>query len=145
MIRNSHIVKINSLGGIFIPQNLSKIVEIAQNFGVQNINFGPRQEVFFNVHKDKIKSFELAIISTQIVYEIDTDLHPNIVSSYPAEGIFSGDYWLSEGIYKDIFDQFDFIPKLKINISDNDQTLVPFFTGELNFVASYNYQYWFCI
>lgn len=138
-----HIVKINTLGGIYIPNNLKEISEIAATCGVKNINFGPRQEIFFNVHKAHLEQFNKLMSATAFEYEVDSDIYPSIVSSYPAEGIFSGDYWLSEGIYKDIFDQFDFKPKLKVNICDNDQTLVPFFTGELNFIASYTYQYWF--
>ena len=55
----------------------------------------------------------------EIAYEIDEDNFPNIVSSYPAEEIFITKTWLSEGVYKDIFDSFNYRPKLKINISDN--------------------------
>lgn len=143
MINNNHIIKVNTLGGIYVPNNLKEISGIAERCGAKNINFGPRQEIFFNIHKGRIAEFKKFMDATTFEYEVDADLYPNIVSSYPAEGIFSGDYWLSEGIYKDIFDQFECKPKLKINICDNDQTLVPFFTGELNFVASYSYQYWF--
>lgn len=143
MINNHHIIKINTLGGIYVPSLLKDISTKAEICGAKNINFGPRQEIFFNIHKSRINEFKKLMNEASHEYEVDSDNHPNIVSSYPAEGIFSGDYWLSEGIYKDIFDQFEFKPRLKINICDNDQTLVPFFTGELNFVASYTYQYWF--
>lgn len=138
-----HIIKINTLGGIFTPIKLKNIGEIAQKLGTKNINFGPRQEIFFNLTKDKINKFKEEMALQKLDYELDKDIFPNIVSSYPAEGIFSGDIWLSEGIYKDIFDQFDFKPKLKVNICDDDQCLVPFFTGELNFIASKTYQYWY--
>ena len=142
-MKTDHVIKINALGGIFTPLKLQSIVEIAHKAGVKNINFGPRQEIYFNVHKELLSDFVDAMDLQKMDYEVDQNLFPNIVSSYPAEGIFSSDYWLSEGIYKDIFDQFDYVPKLKINICDNDQTLVPFFTGELNFIASRTYQYWF--
>ena len=37
---------------------------------------------------------------------------------------------------------FDTKPKLKINIADNNQTFIPFFTGNLNFIASDTNNYW---
>jgi rubredoxin len=142
-MRTNHIIKINARGGIFTPAKLKQIVEIAFKFGAKTLNVGPRQELYFNIHKEQLADFVKKSKKESIDYEVDTDTYPNIVSSYPAEGIFSGDYWLSEGIYKDIFDQFDFSPKLKINICDSDQSLIPFFSGELNFIASPSYQYWF--
>lgn len=50
---------------------------------------------------------------------------------------------MSEGIYKDIFDLFDFKPRLKINISDSNQSFTPFFTGNLNFIASNLLNFWY--
>jgi rubredoxin len=142
-MKPSTIIKVNALGGIFTPLNLNKLAEIASKFGAKNLNFGPRQEIFFNIKKNNIEEFKKEILNYEIEFEIDQDIYPNIVSSYPAEGIFSGDNWLSEGIYKDIFDNFDFKPRLQINICDNDQTLVPLFTGQLNFIASHSIHYWF--
>jgi len=142
-MRHKHIVKINAQGGIFTPLKLKSIVEIAFSCGAKHINFGPRQEIFLNIHRENRNEFDQKMQDQKLDFELDTDEFPNIVSSYPAEGIFSGDYWLSEGIYKDIFDQFDYWPRLKINICDHDQSLIPLFSGELNFVASQGYQYWF--
>jgi rubredoxin len=61
---------------------------------------------------------------------------PNIISSYPAEEVFIIDTWLSEGVYKDIFDSIDYSPRLKINISDSNQSFTPLLTGNINWVAS---------
>ena len=69
--------------------------------------------------------------------------HPNIISSYVTEDVFTTSDWLREGVYKDIFDLFDFRPKLKINIVGSNQTFVPFFTGNLNFISSETSNYWF--
>lgn len=139
----NHIVKFNAIGGIFTPRVLQDIVEIAYSEKVENINFGPRQEIYLNVKNEYILSFQNQLHEKNISYELDKDEYPNIVSSYVAESILSPDNWLTEGIYKDIFDQFDFDPKLKVNICDSVQTLVPFFSGELNFIASETYQYWY--
>ncbi len=139
----NHIVKFNAVGGIFTPRVLQDIVEIAYSEKVENINFGPRQEIYLNVSQDNIDSFQQKLKDIHIDFELDVDNYPNIVSSYVAESILAPDNWLTEGIYKDIFDQFDTQPKLKINICDSVQTLVPFFSGELNFISSQSYQYWY--
>ena len=67
---------------------------------------------------------------------------PNIVSSYPAAGIFTTDTWLREGVYKDVFGLFDYTPALKINICDSTQTLVPLFTGHINWISSTSTHFW---
>ncbi|MFN0050054.1 MAG: rubredoxin, partial [Cytophagales bacterium] len=143
IMKVSHVVKINALGGILSPSKLKEIVQIAFKHGAANINFGPRQEVFFNIHKEALQGFCDEMLVKKFEFEFDQDHSPNIISSYPSENILSGENWLTEGIYKDVFDQFDFQPRLKINIVDNDQCLVPFFSGELNFIASNQYQYWY--
>jgi rubredoxin len=142
-MRSEHIIKINALGGIFTPLKMKSIVEIAFKADTKNINFGPRQEIYFNIHKENLADFDSEMNVNGIEYELDKDTFPNILSSFPAEGIFTGHQWLTEGIYKDIFAQFDFKPRLKINICDKDQSLVSFFTGDLNFITSPTYQYWF--
>ncbi|RXF68714.1 rubredoxin [Arcticibacter tournemirensis] len=50
---------------------------------------------------------------------------------------------MKEGVYKDIFDQFTYRPRLKINLVDNTQTFVPFFTGNLNFISSDLNNHWY--
>ncbi|QDA62578.1 rubredoxin [Hymenobacter jejuensis] len=49
---------------------------------------------------------------------------------------------MREGVYKDILDLFDYRPQLKINLVDQAQTFIPFFTGNLNFIASDTSNYW---
>lgn len=142
-MKSIHIIKINALGGIFTPLKLKSIVEIAFKAGVTDINFGPRQEIFLNVMAEKLSDFVEEMVLNNFELEVDVIKFPNIVSSYPAEGLFSADGWVTEGIYKDIFDQFDYTPRLKINICDKNQSLIPLFTGEINFVASETYQYWY--
>jgi hypothetical protein len=76
-----------------------------------------------------------------ILYEPDSDEYPNITSSYPAEEIFIHHTWLSEGVYKDIFDAIDYQPRLKINITDCNQSFTPMLTGNINWVASVSDQH----
>ncbi|MBS1524198.1 MAG: rubredoxin [Bacteroidetes bacterium] len=49
---------------------------------------------------------------------------------------------MKEGVYRDIFDLFNYQPKLKINLVDQQQTFVPFFSGNLNFISSDISNYW---
>jgi rubredoxin len=79
----------------------------------------------------------------KIAYSAGEDLAPNIVSSYAAAGIFVHDTWLSEGVYKDLFDFFDYQPRLKVNICDRNQTFVPFFNGHINWIASGQTHFWY--
>ncbi|MBS1531237.1 MAG: rubredoxin [Bacteroidetes bacterium] len=49
---------------------------------------------------------------------------------------------MKEGVYRDIFDLFNHQPRLKINLVDQQQTFVPFFSGNLNFISSDISNYW---
>lgn len=81
--------------------------------------------------------------SAGISFEANEDRFPNIVSSYVTEGVFQNANWVSEGLYKDILDGFDFRPRLKINLVESKQTFVPFFTGNINFISSDTGNYWY--
>lgn len=135
-MKNSCTVKINFRGGIISPGDLHAILLAAENAGVAGVSFGLRQQLFIEVRKEKYKSLisQLKLLGTS--YETDSDNHPNIVSSYPAEEVFITKTWLSEGVYKDIFDLIDYEPELKINISDSNQSFTPMLTGNINWVAS---------
>ena len=82
-------------------------------------------------------------MAADIMFELDADIHPNIISAYAIEDVFYHADWLREGVYKDILDLFDYRPQLKINLVDNNQTFFPFFTGNLNFIASGTSNYWY--
>ena len=138
-----HIVKINLPGGFISAGDLYEILIIAENAGAKDIRFGNRQQLYFSIQPDHLEDMELDMLKAEINYEIDTDLHPNIISSYVADAIFNYEGWLREGVYKDILDMFDYKPRLKINLIDNQQTFVPFFSGNINFIASETNNYWY--
>jgi len=138
-----HVIKINLPGGFISAGDLYEILLIAENAGAKHIRFGNRQQLYFNVDPDKLEDMELDMLKAEINYEMDADLYPNIISSYVADTIFNHEGWLREGVYKDIFDRFDHQPRLKINLVDNHQTFVPFFSGNINFIASNTNNYWF--
>jgi len=137
-------LKFNVKGGILSPGALRDIIEVANNFRIDSLYLGERQNIYlrtFITSKELLrfrKNFEA------LDFEINRDEHPNIISSYVAEEIFTSSHnWLSEGIYKDVLDGFDYKPRLKINIVDNTQGLVPLFTGNLNFISSQQPNFWY--
>jgi rubredoxin len=138
-----HIVKINLPGGFISAGDLYEILLIAENAGAEHIRFGNRQQLYFSIKENGLEDLETAMLSAEIHYEIDSDTHPNIISSYVADSIFNQEGWLREGLYKDILDIFDYQPQLKINLVDNQQTFIPFFSGNINFIASDTNNYWF--
>ena len=138
-----HIVKINLPGGFISAGDLYEILLIAESAGAKHIRFGNRQQLYFSITSEHLEDMELDMFKAEINYEIDADTYPNIISSYVADTIFNYEGWLREGVYKDILDMFDHQPRLKINLIDNQQTFVPFFSGNINFIASDTSNYWY--
>ncbi|SFE55936.1 rubredoxin [Thermoflexibacter ruber] len=138
-------IKINFTGGIIALSKLQDILTSSQKVGIRNIRFGLRQQLILDIPQKLQNIFEKELKSKEILYETDLDSFPNIVSSYPAEEVFIEDNWNSEGVYRDIFDLFDYRPKLKINISDHSQNFTPFFTGNINWIASEDTHLWFLV
>ncbi|MBC9913000.1 rubredoxin [Chitinophaga varians] len=138
MARQTHTISVNFRGGIIPPGVLLDLLEVAAEATVTHIRFGLRQQLLLNVPDKQLSAFQAACNDRQI----DFSAHPNILSTYPAAGIFLHDTWLVEGIYKDVFNQFDYLPALKVNICDSKQTFVPLFTGHINWISSNTTHYW---
>jgi rubredoxin len=137
-------IKINVRGGILSPGLLKDILEAAKTFKIKSVYLGERQNIFLRtfIGRDELLRYRRSV--ENIDFEINSHLHPNILSSYVAEEIFTDvNNWLSEGGYKDVLDSFDYKPKLKINLVDNTQGLVPLFTGNLNFISSQQPNFWY--
>lgn len=143
MIRRNNTIKINLPGGIVSAGDLFSLVKAAENARVSDLQFGTRQQIIFKVADIYIEELTETLEQSSIQFEVNNDRFPNIVSSYVTENVFGNSNWLSEGVYKDILDGFDYKPALKINIVDRDQTFVPFFTGNINFIASGTGNYWY--
>jgi rubredoxin len=129
-------IKINFKGGIISPGDLFNILVAARKSRVLYARFGLRQQLLFDVATEEINNISRELNLLGFAFEINNDDFPNIVSSYPAEEIFITHTWLSEGVYKDIFDLVDYQPRLKINVSDSNQSFTPMLTGNINWVAS---------
>ena len=76
-------------------------------------------------------------------YEINSFQYQNICSSYVTVDLIPGKSWLVSYVYINILDSFDYEPKLRINVVDPSQGLVPLFTGNINFIASSMDNYWY--
>ncbi len=135
-MKYSYNIQVNFRGGIISPGDLLRIMEAAAEAGVINVRFGLRQQLLIDVQADAVHILQRKLNQWGIAYSIDSDGYPNIVSSYPAEEVFITDTWLSEGVYKDIFDAIDYEPRLKINVSDSNQSFTPLLTGNINWVAA---------
>ncbi|SDL40518.1 Rubredoxin [Pedobacter sp. ok626] len=138
----NHQIKVNLPGGIVSVGDLSVILETLESAGIENVRFGTRQQLYFSANSAQLEDIEHGFLMSDTDFETDADRHPNIVSSYVAEELFNNSNWLREGVYKDILDSFGHSPGLKINLIDDSQTLVPFFSGNLNFISSDIGNYW---
>lgn len=135
-------VIINFTGGIVSPGYLKELLEVAKQSGVSQVSFGLRQQLLMEVPSKHFDHFNQLCQAKNIVVYKSKKALPNIVSSYPAAGIFTFDSWLREGVYKDVFDLFNYAPQLKINICDSQQCFTPFFTGHINWVSSSAENFW---
>ncbi|MNK22326.1 hypothetical protein D3C87_406010 [compost metagenome] len=130
------LIIINFPGGIVSPGKLYHILTAADKVRVRYVRFGLRQQLLIDIASYNVKAFTDELSLLNIDYEVDVNLFPNIISSYPAEQIFIRNTWLTEGVYKDVFDAIDFKPSVKVNICDNNQSFTPMLTGNINWVAS---------
>jgi rubredoxin len=139
-------VSINFRGGIISPGDLYNILLAAATIKVMYVRFGLRQQLLIDLEPYSVDEFAAALDKLQVLYEINTSKYPNICSSYPAEEVFIHNTWLSEGVYKDIFDSIEYTPQLKVNICDSNQSFTPILTGNINWMASPAAQhYWHLI
>jgi rubredoxin len=134
-MKNTVTIKVNFRGGIISPGYLFDVLALAAEAGITQVSFGLRQQLLFEVEQTDYIQLSKKFEQVNIHFEADENRYPNVVSSYPAEGIFINNTWLSEGVYKDIFDSMDHRPELKINISDSNQSFTPLLTGNINWVA----------
>jgi rubredoxin len=132
-------------GGFLSPVDLLKIMELSRSFGNDYILFGSRQDIMFPSNNLPEDHLEKAFTAININYELagDQSVFQNIVSSYVAVNVVETTSWVKEDTYNVLMDSFEYKPRLKINIVDPVQSLVPLFTGELNFIASKEENYWY--
>ncbi|WP_159020082.1 rubredoxin domain-containing protein [Algibacter sp. L3A6] len=127
-------------GGVLSPGELKYICEAAEGLGLDAISFGSRQDIIFpeEIDKEKFSQFD----KIQFIQPKHDGIE-NIVSSYVSADILPSTSWLTSDRYLYILEQFKHDLKLRINIIDPKQRLVPLFTGNVNFIASESEDYWY--
>ncbi|HET6540390.1 MAG TPA: rubredoxin domain-containing protein, partial [Chryseolinea sp.] len=143
--KKSDLIRAFVKGGFLSPADLLRIMELSKNLGNKYVLFGSRQDIMFPSNGAEEKSLEKAFRAINIEYELGSDqsIYQNIVSSYAVVNVVETTNWVKEDTYNVIIDGFEYMPRLKINIVDPVQGLVPLFTGELNFIASKEENYWY--
>lgn len=139
-------IRILVKGGIMSPGFFLKIIDIARQNNNTTISFGSRQDILFPVKRNNIQKTTEFLQQNGIDFEWkgdDRNRSQNIVSSFVANDIFPSTNWVNPSAYLYILEGFDYFPKIKINIIDPMQKLVPHFSGHLNFLASTVENYWF--
>ena len=127
-------------GGVLSPAELKYICEAAEGLGLNAISFGSRQDIIFPEIMDETKFDEFDKIK---FIKPKRDGVENIVSSYVSAEILPSTSWLTSDRYLYILEQFKTKLKLRVNITDPKQRLVPLFTGNVNFIASEYEDYWY--
>lgn len=138
---NDDLHRILIKGGVTSPGELKDIITMLEAAGLKEVYFGSRQDVLFPLKNAKEEQLEsISKYNTDIIGQRK---YQNIVSSYVSADIFGMTYWLKGSTFLYILEGFDFLPVLKINITDPKQRLVPIFSGNLNFIASEQEDYWY--
>jgi rubredoxin len=143
--KKSDLIRAFVKGGFLSPAGLLKIMELSRSLGNKYVLFGSRQDIMFPSQGARESELNEAFKAIHIEYELGSDqsVFQNIVSSYVAVNVVETTSWVKEDTYNVLIDSFDYKPRLKINIVDPLQSLVPLFTGELNFIASREENYWY--
>jgi len=139
MRQNKHLCRILNKGGVLSPAHLSLILNIAEDAGNKHVYLGSRQDILFNLPEGTLQNKpagpELSIHKRNSGVQ-------NIVSSYVCVDILSSTDWVHAGTYLHVLDRFTTNHRLRVNIVDPQQNLVPLFYGHLNFIASEMPNYW---
>jgi rubredoxin len=120
-------------------------MQISRTLGNKHVLFGSRQDIMFPARDADEKTLDTLFRQINMDYELgsDSSVYQNIVCSYVGVNIGETTSWVKEDTYHFVIDNFDYKPRIKINIIDPLQSIVPLFTGEVNFIASPEENYWY--
>lgn len=137
------LIRVFVKGGIISPGDFLKLLIVAEKLGAKTIHFGSRQDILFAAEEKEKSILDDTFQSISMDYEINTFHYQNISSSYVAQDILPGKKWLASHIYHYALKSFDYRTRLRVNIVDPSQSLVPLYTGQVNFLASNQENYWY--
>lgn len=138
---NDDLHRILLKGGVTSPGELKDGIAMLEAAGLKTVFLGSRQDLLFPLQKvpeersEQQSRFHADMVSDRT--------YQNIVCSYVSADIFDMTHWLKGSTYLYILERFDYQPRLKINITDPRQRLVPLFSGNLNLIASPHEDYWY--
>jgi len=143
--KKSDLIRTFVKGGILSPADMLRIMEISTTLNNKYVLFGSRQDIMFPSNGADEQLLDKMFRKINLDYELgsDSSYYQNIVSSYVAVNVTETTNWVKEDTYHFVIDNFDYRPKIKINIVDPLQSIVPLFTGDVNFIASKEENYWF--
>lgn len=143
--KKSDLIRVFVKGGILSPADMLKIMDISRTLGNKFVLFGSRQDIMFPSNDAGEQQLDKLFREINMDYELGSDqsVYQNIVSSYVAANVVDTTNWVKEDTYHFVIDNFDFRPRTKINIVDPVQSIVPLLTGEINFIASKEENYWY--
>ncbi len=152
MKTSPYFLRVLTAGGSISPGDLRKVTALAQDYGLTTLEIGNRQELILAAER-KVQREDMArrIHALGMTTDEPDALAQNIVSSLPATDVFPDTPWLTAGVYLDVLAQFAELgrneqpPRLKINLIDRAQPLVPPATGNVNFVAAPEPDYWYVL
>ncbi|WP_109830388.1 rubredoxin domain-containing protein [Reichenbachiella versicolor] len=142
-MKKQDLVRVFVKGGILSPGDFKKIMLTAKELGTDYVHFGSRQDILFPVKEKNKEVLDTTFESINTEYEVNEFTHQNIVSSYVALDVMPNRKWLVPHVYHYIIDSFEFKPKYRINLVDPMQSMVPLFTGNINFIASKTDNFWY--
>ncbi|WP_257666292.1 rubredoxin [Parapedobacter tibetensis] len=137
------LVRVFVKGGIISPGDFQRTIQTANELGASYVHLGSRQDILFPSKNKNSETLDTTFSAINTDYDTGGEEFQNIMTSYVALDVMPTTHWLASHTYHYILDTFDYKPKLKINITDPVQTLVPLFTGNINFVASSEDNYWY--
>lgn len=137
------LVRVFVKGGIISPGDFLKVLLVAEKLGAEHIHFGSRQDILFSAKEKSKNILDETFQSIHTEYEINTFHFQNVVSSFVAQDILPSRSWLASHVYHYVLESFNYRTRLKINVVDSSQSLVPLFTGQINFIASGKEHYWY--
>ncbi len=143
VMQKKDLVRVFVKGGILSPGDFYKIICTAHSLGTDYIHLGSRQDILFPLRDKNLDKLRKTFDEISTDFDTDGEKYQNIVSSYVALDVMPSTNWLAAHIYHYVLDTFDYRPCLKINITDPAQSMVPLFTGNLNFVASPVDNFWY--
>jgi len=138
---NTELHRVLVKGGVLSPAEMLRIIGMVRELGLDGFHLGSRQDILVPLKEDKalLKPGHIAL-GLEALAESKT---ANISCSYVTSDIFPSTPWLTSATYLYILEQFQFQPELEVNIVDPKQRMIPLFTGDLNFIASPEDDFWY--